>query len=244
MVALLLLVGACRGAPPPDPTATAAPPTAPATPPAPTPERRPTEPAKADPFPRATTTVAETGAVLWAPWPMEGRDLGRTNRSPIVGPRAGALLWSVEIDPPSFGQVVQAADGTLYVGTETGKLQAIDRDGVRWSFETAGPIPTPAIGPDGTIYTRGGDGALYAIRADGRRRWTTDIGAEPRRLGPAPLIGPDDYYPGEARMDRLQSGADPHQADRTWEGTRCHRWATWATSWKSISPPERSRPPS
>jgi outer membrane protein assembly factor BamB len=43
------------------------------------------------------------------------------------------------------------------------------------------------------VYARSGDGTLFALHADGRRRWTTDIGALPAKLGPAPLIGPDSY---------------------------------------------------
>ena len=203
MLAVLLALGGCSGAAPTPststPRATAA--EAPAPVPAPTDaeraperERRPAALATVDPFPRATTTVADGQALLWAPWPMEGRDLQRTNRSPIVGPRAGRVLWSAEIDEPSFAQVVEGADRTLYVGTATGKVQAVrPREGVSWSFAATPPVPTPALGPDGTVYLRGGDGALFAVRSDGRRRWTTDIGAEPKLLGPSPLIGPDSY---------------------------------------------------
>ena len=190
---LFLGLGGCRGAPPAATTTVPTPlPAAPAA--ERPPERRSPDLATIDPFPRATTTVADGQAVLWAPWPMEGRDLQRTNRGPIVGPHSGHLLWSVAIDEPSFGQVVQGADGTLYVGTMTGKVQAVrPREGVSWSFAATPPVPTPALGPDGTVYLRGGDGTLFALRPDGRRRWTTDIGAEPQLLGPAPLVGPDSY---------------------------------------------------
>jgi len=191
-LALLPLLG-CQFAPP-GATGSVVPPAAAPTNANPALERRPIGVPTVDPFPCATTAIAAGAAILWAPWPMEGHDLQRTNRSPIVGPRVGRVLWSVEIDAPSFGQVVEAADGTLYVGTESGKLQAVRPGvGVAWSFQASPPVPTPALGPDGSVYLRGGDGALYALRSDGRRRWTTDIGAEPKLLGPAPLVGPDSY---------------------------------------------------
>src|SRR6266540_4199104 len=179
---------------PPGATGSVVPPAAAPTNANPALERRPIGVPTVDPFPCATTAIAAGAAILWAPWPMEGHDLQRTNRSPIVGPRVGRVLWSVEIDAPSFGQVVEAADGTLYVGTESGKLQAVRPGvGVAWSFQASPPVPTPALGPDGSVYLRGGDGTLYALRSDGGRRWTTDIGAEPKLLGPAPLVGPDSY---------------------------------------------------
>ena len=206
LVVVLMALPACRGAPP-EPAASSPTPTAPpaatATPlerAVPTPEQqtatsaeRSLGPPTTGPFPRATSTTAGDETVLWSAWPMEGRDPQRTNRAPIAGPRTGRLLWAVEIDEPSFSQVVDAADGTLYVGTATGKLQAVRRTGVAWSFEAGPPVPTPAVGLDGTVYARGGDGSLHALAADGRRRWTTDIGAEPRLLGPAPTVGPDSY---------------------------------------------------
>ena len=202
LLALVLLLGlaGCRPTTPATPTTLPAPTSAPPTP-APTAtsvnpalERRPIGVPTIDPFPQATTTVAAGQALLWAPWPMEGRDLQRTNRSPVVGPRVGQVLWSAEIEEPSFSQVVEGADGTLFVGTENGKVQAIKPGGsVIWSFTATPPVPTPAVGPDGMVYLRGGDGALFSLRPDGRRRWTTDIGAEPKLLGPSPLIGPDSY---------------------------------------------------
>lgn len=198
----LLLAVACQPNPtvPPAPTPMAAPPTI-----APRPAAASPEPASSprpfgglpiqDPFPAATTTVAGGQALLWTPWAMEGRDPQRSGRSPVVGAQQPRLLWSAPIDEPSVGQAVFAADGSVLVGTASGKVQSFGADGKPgWTFSAAGgPVPSPAIGPDGSVYARGGDGSLYALRADGRRRWTTDIGAPPAKLGPAPLVGPDRY---------------------------------------------------
>ena len=147
-----------------------------------------------DPFPAATTTVANGQALLWSPWPMEGRDPQRTGRSPSVGVAQPRLIWSADIDPPSFGQSISWSDGSMYVGTATGRLVSYSPTGSpSWSFSATGPLTTPAVGPDGTVYVRAGDGTLFALHPDGRRRWTTDIGAPPSMLGPAPVVGPDNY---------------------------------------------------
>lgn len=138
-------------------------------------------------------SAADGQALLWTPWAMEGRDPQRSGRSPTVGVEQPRLVWSTPIDPPSFAQPVFARDGTLYVGTVAG-LTAVGGDGrVRWTYAVPGPVPTPAVGPDDTVYLRGGDGALYALHPDGQRAWTSDIGAPPLRLGPAPIVGPDRY---------------------------------------------------
>jgi outer membrane protein assembly factor BamB len=125
---------------------------------------------------------------------MEGHDPQRSGRSATVGVSEPRLSWSPAIDQPSFGQPVFGIDGSVYLGTEGGKLLSFTPAGqLAWSFSATGPVPSPAIGPDGTAYLRGGDGTLYALGPDGRRRWTTDIGAQPPMLGPAPLVGPDSY---------------------------------------------------
>ncbi len=147
-------------------------------------------------FPEATTTVAQGQVRLWSAWPMEGRDPQRSNRADVRGPPAPSVAWTTDLPAPSFGQVVQAPDGTSYVGLDEGGVLAVATNGeIRWRFtaRVPGPSPTPAVGPDGTVYLRGADGTVYALKPDGTRRWTTDISADQRKLGPAVLVGPDSY---------------------------------------------------
>jgi outer membrane protein assembly factor BamB len=156
----------------------------------------PTPPALRLGFPEATVTVVQGQVRLWSTWPMEGRDPQRSSRADVRGPDTHALALSVEIPTPSFGQVVQAADGTSYVSLQDGGVVAVSSGGqIRWRFTPPvdGPSPTPAVGPDGTIYVRAADGTVYALKPDGTRRWTTDIGSNQRRLGPAILVGADSY---------------------------------------------------
>src|SRR6185295_11253224 len=65
----------------------------------------------------------------------------------------GPMLWSFDT-----GQIVQSspvvgADGTIYVGSDSGRLYAITPSGgPKWTFEAgANIIAAPAIAPDGTI---------------------------------------------------------------------------------------------
>jgi hypothetical protein len=88
---------------------------------------------------------------------MEGRDPQRSSRADVRGPETNALAFSLDLPEPAFGEVVQAADGTSYVGLQEGGVLAVNSSGgIRWRFTppVAGPSPTPAVGPDGTIYVR------------------------------------------------------------------------------------------
>ena len=66
------------------------------------------------------------------------------------------------------------SDGTVYVGSEDGKLYAINgKTGVKlWEFETGdsiyGVTSSPAIGSDGTVYIGSSDNKLYAIKTDSK----------------------------------------------------------------------------
>lgn len=67
------------------------------------------------------------------------------------------------------------ADGTIYVGTFSRKLYALNPDcSIKWVFDDAGAtndaLPTPVIGDDGTIYVSNGP-RMFAVNADGSKRW-------------------------------------------------------------------------
>ncbi len=207
-LALLLALSAC-GSPPPAPgptAAAAATPTAAQTPGAAQtfepfgqpgdlpPDRRPSR--FPDAFPQATLVVQDASAVVWSGWPMEGRDPLRTGRATVTGPDAPSVRWSAAVGAAASTQVVEGADGSLYVGTETGELVSLSEAGsIRWRFAmpARGPVPTPAVRPDGLILARAADGTIVAIKPDGTRAWTTDIGGDGSTLGPAILVGPDNY---------------------------------------------------
>jgi outer membrane protein assembly factor BamB len=74
-----------------------------------------------------------------------------------------SYVWST----PALGP-----DGTLYVGSTDGNLNALKTDGtLKWSYQTASWFGTaPVIGPDGTIYVTS-DVFLYAVNVDGTLKW-------------------------------------------------------------------------
>jgi hypothetical protein len=105
----------------------------------------PTSRATRSGLPAATVTVAHGQVRLWSTWPMEGRDPQRSSRADVRGPDTNALAVSLDLPEPAFGQVVQAADGTSYVGLQAGGVLAVNSSGgIRWRFTplVAGPGPT------------------------------------------------------------------------------------------------------
>src|SRR5208337_243194 len=59
---------------------------------------------------------------------------------------------SIEGSSPAIG-----SDGTVYIGSNDGKLYAVSNNGTsastKWTYATGGPITSsPAIGSDGTVY--------------------------------------------------------------------------------------------
>jgi len=83
----------------------------------------------------------------------------------------GTLGWEVGTDSTVFitSSPAVAADGTVYVGTEGGRLLAIKDGSIAWSYEVTSPPPrngissSPVLGPDGNIYFGCDDGRLYRI---------------------------------------------------------------------------------
>jgi outer membrane protein assembly factor BamB len=80
------------------------------------------------------------------------------------------------------------SDGTVYVGSYSGKVYALDgKTGVKkWEFVTGDNVySSPAIGSDGTVYIGSNDKEVYAL--DGRtgaKKWEFETGALlPRHRG-------------------------------------------------------------
>ena len=86
---------------------------------------------------------------------------------------------------PSIG-----SDGTVYVGSEDGKLYAFNpKSGAKlWEFKTgSGVESSPAISSDGTVYFGSDDNKLYAINGkSGVKLWEFETGAP---VTSSPAIG-------------------------------------------------------
>jgi outer membrane protein assembly factor BamB len=83
-------------------------------------------------------------------------------------------FWKFETRSYIYSSPAIGSDGTIYVGSDDGKLYAINPDGSeKWFFEANGAISSsPAIGNDGTIYVGSYRGNLYAINPDGSEKWS------------------------------------------------------------------------
>lgn len=123
-------------------------------------------------------------------WPLFRYGRLRQGRSPFVGPRSEACLWTCDLRAPVLASPTVAAHGVVYVGSTDHRLYAVRPDGsVAWRFQTHGPIlSSAAIGSDGTIYVGSEDARLYAIHPDGTLKWSFLTGGPVRS---SPAIAPD-----------------------------------------------------
>ena len=124
------------------------------------------------------------------PWPMFGRNIQHTGRSPYTGPDIPVLRWSFATDGAVSSSPAIGADSTIYVGSSDNRLYAINPDGtLKWSLLKDGDWESsPAIGGDGTIYVGSSDGDLYAIKPDGNLKWRFILGGA---IESSPAIGGD-----------------------------------------------------
>jgi outer membrane protein assembly factor BamB len=111
-------------------------------------------------------------------WPMFGQNLQRTGRSPYSGPEVPKLKWGFTTGYDVYSSPAIGTDGTIYVGSEDGRLYAINPNGSqKWSFTTGDRVySSPAIGANGTIYVGSTNGKLYAINPDGSQNWSFTTG--------------------------------------------------------------------
>ncbi|MGH2352738.1 MAG: PQQ-binding-like beta-propeller repeat protein [Chloroflexota bacterium] len=83
--------------------------------------------------------------------------------------------WSVKIGSgrPIRSSPALGADGTLYVGSDDGKLYAIDTatGAEKWNFATGAAITSsPAISANGLIYVGSIDSRLYVVNREGKQQ--------------------------------------------------------------------------
>ncbi len=106
----------------------------------------------------------------------------------------GALLWKFQTGTPIFTVPAIGSDGTIYLGSSTtcltcryaqseGVLYAINPAGkLKWSLTTeaveGGPLSSPTIGPDGTIYASQVGFAIVAVNPGGTLKWEVTTGGE------------------------------------------------------------------
>jgi len=121
------------------------------------------------------TNVEPQGLAISA-WPCRGHDSKRTGQSPYLGVQTNTLKWSYQtvyrgVDNSSSPAI--AVDGTVYLGSEDGKVYALGAAGnLKWIYQTEGEInSSPAIAADGTVYIGSNDYKIYALSPDGSLKW-------------------------------------------------------------------------
>jgi outer membrane protein assembly factor BamB len=90
----------------------------------------------------------------------------------------GSRMWSFTTGDHVFSSPAIGSDGTVYVGSNDGRLYARNPDGsVKWSYHTGNWVnSSPAIDSDGTVYVGSLDGNLYAFNPDGSVKWSFTTG--------------------------------------------------------------------
>lgn len=92
----------------------------------------------------------------------------------------GERIWSGTGGPISSPTV---ADGTVYIGDNTGTVYARDvQDGsIVWEFDTNGRIWSSPTVADGRVFVGSSDERVYALDATtGRKQWASEIGTVSR----------------------------------------------------------------
>jgi outer membrane protein assembly factor BamB len=86
--------------------------------------------------------------------------------------------WSVVLSDQNDSAPAVGTNGTIYFGTWTGKLWALNPDGSRkWVFQAGNEIKSaPAVSLEGMVYFGCRDRKFYALRPDGRKRWEFQTG--------------------------------------------------------------------
>ncbi len=136
----------------------------------------------------APTTSDAPRATASAEWPTAGRDLANTRADtdfPLDATSAKGLrtAWTAKLDGAgSLTTTPIVRGGTVYVGSGSGQVFAVDLDSGRpvWTSASTGPN----IGPfgvavdDDRVYTLHGSKGVAALdRATGRQVWATDVAA-------------------------------------------------------------------
>jgi len=199
---------------------------------------------------------AETGARLWShrvggpvrsrPAEQGGAVFVLADDAVLYGLDAasGALRWQVKLgsqpvvrrpfqDPMSrfdrFGSDVKAGGGRLYVGTNDGRVVAIDPASGRvlWQFATGDAVLAAPEIANGLLYVGSYDRFVYALdAASGRLRWKRDTRG---RVVSTPAVSGDRVVIGNRTYDLL--GLDARRGDIAW---RRYQWGTWVESSASI----------
>jgi len=88
------------------------------------------------------------------------------------------MAWRLSVGDEILSSAAIGEDGTVYIGSENGRLTALTSVGRRkWIFHAeAGIKSSPAVGSDGTIYVGSRDKNFYAVNSEGEELWRIETG--------------------------------------------------------------------
>lgn len=148
----------------------------------------------------AAPATARADGLAAAVWPMLGSGPSHSSASSFLGPATNALAWRFTNDGGIDGGVAIDVDGSVFFGTRSGRLFALDPTGVeRWSADHLTPvIGVPALAQGGKLYVGTFTGVLHAFDvAHGAHLWSFDTHA---RITTSPAVGSDgNVYVGTRR---------------------------------------------
>ncbi|WP_247730879.1 PQQ-binding-like beta-propeller repeat protein [Halovivax limisalsi] len=119
-----------------------------------------------------------------------------------------------------------AANSTVYVGSQTGELYAIDADSgdVRWTFQAENGILSSPTVVGGTVYVPDDDANVYAIdAATGTERWRFEAGTEHSEMFSSPTVVDGTVYVGS--YDIVGKNGTVHALDAA-DGTESWSYET------------------
>lgn len=106
------------------------------------------------------------------PWPQFQRDAANTGAWHTAGPGTGRVLWSTNLAGGVYATPVPA-DGHVFVGTNAGKLVALDpaTGKVVWQRNLADRMSASPVVVNGTLYVGAGPELLAMDPTNGTVRW-------------------------------------------------------------------------
>jgi hypothetical protein len=138
-------------------------------------------------YPRIGDAAFQTTMQLFDETPGEPRGRALVKHVLYGDPAMNYWGGAAEFDSPwpMFRHDIRNSGLTSYTGPALGA--------VRWTFQlNPGPftngVPSPIVGPDGTIYAGNANGILYAINPDGTEKWHIQTGGT---INAAPILTVD-----------------------------------------------------
>ncbi|MFP5460064.1 MAG: outer membrane protein assembly factor BamB [Gammaproteobacteria bacterium] len=113
-------------------------------------------------------------------WPWSGGSAKIPDPPAVTAPVAASQAWSQRLGPAGLGFAPVFAAGSVFAASSSGTVARVDAASGRlvWRIE-AGKRLSSGVGSDGdTTVVAARDGSLLAFDADGRQRWSAQLGGE------------------------------------------------------------------